>query len=830
MPVTPKRVGGVFYSAIMFVAVSVLCGLLVAGLALPFAGMAGLASKSAVEELEELPVDLEIPPQAERTTVLLGNGKVLTHFYDENRVYVPLDKIAPAMQQAQIAIEDHRFYEHGAMDPLATVRAFLSNSAGGETAGASSLTQQYVKMVRIERASLNNDPKGVKEAQEQSYARKIQELRYAIALEKKLSKDEILERYLNIAYYGQGAYGVEAAAHVYFNTTAEKLTLSQAAMLAGLVQNPDQVNPVVAERAATERRDVVLNRMAELNIVTKDAADKAKEDEYDRKKVQRPTNGCQSSEYPFLCDYVRRSLLRMPQLGKTVADRERLLRRGGLTIRTKIDPETQDEAQKALNNIISPTDPVISTINIVEPGTGLIVAMAQSRPVMGNDTEKGETYYNYSVTPALGGAEGYQAGSTFKAFALAAALDQGVQMDQRYPAPQTKDFTNYTWQSCDGSFQLDNQWRVSNSTGSAPMMDLAEATARSVNTYYVQLEQRAGLCNTVKMAERTGIDLTTPGQTFDQLSHVPSFVLGPIEVAPLSLAEAYATFAARGVHCDPHIVESVSTRDGKELAVPDGDCKRVMRPEVADGVNKMLEGVMSSTGSRAKIDGGYPQAGKTGTTEEGQAVWFAGFTPELAGVAMIAADKTDPLFKKDSNGNAKRNGIAGLRLETGFWLEGSGGGDAGMKLYKPAMQEALAGRPKTDFVDPPKVITAPKMVEVPSTSGMSTSEIEKKLLSLKLVVNKTRRYDDAPAGTFLGLSPGTGSKVEEGSTVTMVYSAGPKPKPPPPPETSKKPKDDDEDDEKSDKPKDDDEDDEKPKDDETKKPTKEPSKPKKTPR
>src|SRR5699024_5414458 len=203
MPVTPKRVGGVFYSAIMFVAVSVLCGLLVAGLALPFAGMAGLASKSAVEELEELPVDLEIPPQAERTTVLLGNGKVLTHFYDENRVYVPLDKIAPAMQQAQIAIEDHRFYEHGAMDPLATVRAFLSNSAGGETAGASSLTQQYVKMVRIERASLNNDPKGVKEAQEQSYARKIQELRYAIALEKKLSKDEILERYLNIAYYGQ---------------------------------------------------------------------------------------------------------------------------------------------------------------------------------------------------------------------------------------------------------------------------------------------------------------------------------------------------------------------------------------------------------------------------------------------------------------------------------------------------------------------------------------------------------------------------------------------------------------------------------------------------
>jgi len=781
----------VLHSAFMFVVVSILSGVLLAGLAVPIVGFAGMTGRSGVEELKTLPQELEVPTQAERTTILLADGSVLTHLYDRNRVYVPLDKIAPVMQQAQIAIEDHRFYDHGAMDPIGTLRAFIQNSAGNATQGASSLTQQYVKLVQVERAALSNDPRGVRKAQETSYARKIQELRYAMALEKRLTKDQILERYLNLAYYGNGAYGVEAAAELYFDTTAAKLTLSQAAMLAGLVQNPDQVNPIRAEAAATERRDVVLNRMAELNLISYEEAQDAKQKSFDAKKVHRLTQGCVPSRYPFLCDYVVRSLLEAPELGETRGQRQELLQRGGLTIQTKIDSDVQDAAQAALSRMVSPTDPVISTINIVEPGTGQIVAMAQSRPVMGDNAKAGETYYNYSVTPALGGAEGYQAGSTFKLFTLAAALDKGVRITQRFPAPRTMDFSRRTWQSCDGPFKLVDTWRVSNSTRSnAGGMSMAEATAWSVNTYFVQLEQRAGLCNTVTMAKNLGVELTTPGQSFDDLSYIPSFTLGAIEVSPLSLAEAYATVAARGIHCDAHIVASVDSRDGKTLVAPDGNCRRVMRKEVADGVTKLLRGVMNATGAPARIPGGYPQAGKTGTTEEGQAVWFAGFTPELAATAMIAVDKTSSTFRKDAKGHAKRKSLRGLLLKKGTYLAATGGGDAGAGLYRPAMTAALKGRPKTGFTEPPKVITKPKVVTIPSTRGLSLQEIRDKLGELGFLTRSATIYSSSPRGAFLGISPGPGRKVEEGTTVTLLFSAGPRPKPPPkpkPPPESKPP-------------------------------------------
>ena len=782
-----QRAGRVFSSAVMFLVVSTLSGLLIAGLAVPFAAMAGAASNTAAAELENLPADLETPPAPERSVVYLGNGEVLTHFYDENRINVELENIAPVMQQAQVAIEDHRFFEHGAMDPAATVKALVRNQAGTSTAGASSITQQYVKMVQIERANLNGDQRGVLKAQETTYARKVQELRYAIALEKRFTeanngdvqaaKRDILERYLNIAYYGNGAYGIEAASRFYFNTTAAKLSLAEAAFLAGLVQDPVQVNPISNVRLATERRNVVLNRMTELGLVSKSAAEAAKTTTFDPSRVRRTQQGCQGTRYPFLCDYVRKSLLQMPALGGSADEREALLNRGGLQIRTKIDPTTQDAAQKAVSTTVKATDPVISVANIVEPGTGLILAMAQSRPVMGSNKAAGETYYNYSVTPQFGGAEGYQGGSTFKTFILAAALANGVPIDQRFRAPQTMDFSDYTWQTCRGPMRLATPWRVSNSTGAYPAgMNLAQATARSTNTYYVQLQHRAGMCDSVRMAQAAGIDLSVPTESFDAWANRPSFVLGAAEVAPLSVAEAYATFAARGKHCDPHIVESVTNKEGKQFEVPDGSCKQVMDQKVADGVNEILQGVMKQTGARATIPGGMPQAGKTGTTEENAAVWFAGFTPEVAGIAMVAKDNTAPVFRVGADGSAQRIGIKGLRLGTGVVLEGTGGGDAGARIYKPAMAAALQGRPETDFVDPPDVIVEPQQIEVPAISGLSIDQIEQRLTGAGLGVTRSTSYSSSPRGTFLGVSPRPGTKVDEGTTVRMLFSAGSAPR------------------------------------------------------
>ncbi|MGO1973508.1 MAG: transglycosylase domain-containing protein [Propionibacteriaceae bacterium] len=766
MPVTPKRAGSVVYSMVMFVVVSALAGVLVAGLFVPFAGVAGVGTRAVADELEHLPEELDTPPQAERSKVLLADGTLLANFYDENRVVVPLENIAPVMRQAQVAIEDHRFYEHGALDLRATLRALISNSAGGSTQGGSSLTQQYVKMVQIEKAYADGDEEGVAAAQETTYARKVQELRYAIALEDKLSKDEILERYLNIAYYGEGAYGVEAAARHYFGVSAKDLELYQASMLAGLVQNPDQVNPVANPAAALKRRNIVLNRMAspDLRIISQEEADKAKEKGFNDAKVTPTPNGCVGSQYAFLCDYVRHTLLQNKSLGKTREDREKMLKRGGLTIKTQIDSETQDAAEKAINEHIDPKDPAIGVMSMVEPGTGLILAMAQSRPDMGK--KKGETFYNYAVSAELGGAEGYQAGSTFKVFTAAAALEKGIPLSKRYNATSPMNFSGQTFQSCEGPFNV-GDWKVSNSTNTNGNMDMRRGTAMSVNTYYVQLEQDAGLCNTVKMAEKAGIELASDVDMVDTYQYVPSFTLGSAEVTPLSVAEAYATFAARGVHCNPIIVKEIVTKSGKKLKMPGADCKQVMEPEVADGMNELLQGVMApgGTGGPATISGGYEQAGKTGTIDGNEAVWFAGYTPEVAGAAMIAVDKTNSYWK------GRKRSLKQITLpESNTYMQGSGGGDAGQWIYKPSMEAALEGRPKTKFKDASDDIKNGKKVDVPSVSGLSPDEAKKKLEKAGFTVVRSNTYNDAPQGTYLGISPN--GSVAEFSTITQLFSAG----------------------------------------------------------
>ena len=319
---TPRRPAAVARAAGLFVLISAVCGLLIAGAVMPSVGAAWFTARTTEQGLEELPVAFDTPAQSQRSTVLDANGDVLAYFFEENRVYVELDEIAPIMRQAMVAIEDHRFYEHGPLDAQGTFRAFLANlAAGGVTQGGSTITQQYVKMVQIEEAKKRGDEAAIKAAQDGTYQRKIRELRYAISVEKALSKDEILERYLNIAYFGDGAYGIEVAAQHYFSTSANELTLGQAAMLAGLVQNPTAYNPVDQPTAALNRRDVVLNRMTELGIITAAKAAKAKRADFDDSDVTNTPNGCQSTDYPFVCDYVYRTLAQTPSLGANDAER-----------------------------------------------------------------------------------------------------------------------------------------------------------------------------------------------------------------------------------------------------------------------------------------------------------------------------------------------------------------------------------------------------------------------------------------------------------------------------------------------------------------------------
>lgn len=771
-----KRLGTVLGAGAMFVLVSVLSGMLVAVLAVPLAVSSGVGAKSATHRLHKLPADLTTPPTPQRSKVLDVHGDVMAYFYSENRVSKPLSKIAPIMRNALLSIEDHRFYDHGAFDPKGTLRAFLTNQSGGSVSqGGSSITQQYVKMVLVEKAQATGDKDAVEAARATSYRRKFEELRYALALERRLSKDQILQRYLNIAYFGNGAYGVEAAARQYFSTSAAKLTLSQASMLAGLVRSPDRYDPTRHPKAAVKRRNTVLDRMAELDKITPAAAKKAKRTKFDKSAVSGNRNGCVSTRYPFLCDYVERDLLRTPSLGKSVQDRKKLINRGGLTIKTAIDPKAQRLAQHAVSKAVGPTAPLISTMDMIQPGTGLVVAMAQSRPKMGKHAKKGETYLNYSVSPKMGGGHGFQAGSTFKAFTAAAALRKGIPIGKRFNAKKKVDYSGKSYDSCDGKKKIGN-WKVHNATRANGRMNMAKGMAWSVNNYFLQLELATGMCDVVKTAENIGVHSSSSKAPISSFHDKPSFTLGAAEVSPLTMAEAYATFASGGIHCDPIIVSKITTDAGKKLKTRSAHCQRVISADVAHAMSKIMSGVLDGgSASMAHLPDKRPTAGKTGTSDSSTSVWFNGYTPQITGAAMIAEDTNQKPFAKGKSGYRKK-GLEDYRVPSNdHRLKGSGAVDVGRDIWKPAMAKYLKDKPKKRFGKPPdKLVHGPK-TSMPDVDGMKDKKAIKKLRKAGLTVERKKKHSKkVPKGKLIKFSPNSG-KIRTYGTVTAVYSAG-KPK------------------------------------------------------
>jgi membrane peptidoglycan carboxypeptidase len=762
----------------MFIFVAFLGGLLAAGLIVPVAGMATATGTTMVQSLDNLPTELVTPDQPERSRLLNSDGSTLAYFYDENRVYMPLAKISPVMQQAQVAIEDHRFYEHGAMDLTGTMRA-LVRSSQGNTQGGSSLTQQYVRLVLVEIADENNDAEAKAAATENTIARKIRELRYAIAMEKEFSKDQILERYLNIAYYGEGAYGVEAAAKHYFGVSAAKLNLPQSAMLAGLVRNPVATSPSKHTPQAIERRNNVLDRMAELTdtsgapLITPTELADAKATTFDKSKVRQSRLGCANSEFPFICDYALEVLKQQAtDLGATEEDRLERVYRGGLTITTQIDPKAQRSAQKALSKRVAAKDKVIGVVTMMEPSTGLIRAMVQSRPVMGDNKKgkkwKGETYYNYNVGTSMNGYNGFQGGSTFKIYVAAAALDNGFGARTSFRVPASRNYQGEVFPSCNGSVPVTKRWVVNGPE--VGMYDMWRGTSQSVNNYFVPLEQAVGLCPVIKMAKKVGLQLASGEDLVKQA--LPAFTLGTAEVTPLSMVTAYGTFANRGIRCNPVIIKSIVTKVGEKLAVPQAACKRVIREEVADAINKIFQGPITSGTLRGARIPGYTLAGKTGTVPFNKAEWSVAYTPDLVAAAGISYDNA-PKYKKfwKSRGN---NYLRGLHLRTGKWLTGYGA-DAGQFILKPAMKAALADiNDHNSFVEPPASILNGDSVGVPGCSGMGQGSCAAALRRAGFSTYTTYQFSDTVAkGGLIGLT--RSGSAGKGSAIGMIVSKGPKP-------------------------------------------------------
>lgn len=636
-----------------------LAGLVLAVAVLPGNLLLGFAARSAFGSYSALPDVLRTPATPQRSYVYANDGTTLiTTFYDVNRTDVGLDEIAPTMRAAIVAAEDRRFYNHGGVDLRGMARALVSNATGGETTqGGSTLTMQYVRNV------LKTDPGRTAEeraaATEQTVERKLQEIRYAKALEQRLSKDEILNRYLNIAYFGSGAYGISAASQRYFAKTPADLTLSEAALLAGLVQSPEAYNPIDGDQeAALARRAYVLNAMADTGVITAGEAAAARAEPLTLRPTAQP-NGCTAlaggqDDWSFFCDYLRQWWLTQPVFGETVEEREQALRRGGYTVVTSLDPKLQATAQQQATSVYGYDEERVLPIAAVEPGTGRVLAMAVNRHYSLAANPAGQPNYPNTVNPLISGGDsvaGYQAGSTFKLFTMLAALEAGMPLSTGFDAPSRLP-TRY---DADGDSSCDGRWCPANSN--PEWMDgyrmMWDGFGRSVNTYFVWLAEQVGPEKVVEMAQRLGITFRADSDA-DFAEHNAenwgSFTLGVAATTPLDLANAYATVAAEGVYCAPLPVVSVTAPDGSPVSVAPS-CERVLDADVARAATDAARcpvGQQSPFGqcnggtatSVNQILGGRPVAGKTGSSEGNATETFVGFTPQIA-VAGIAANPDD---------------------------------------------------------------------------------------------------------------------------------------------------------------------------------------------
>ncbi|MGW7565065.1 transglycosylase domain-containing protein [Streptomyces tendae] len=685
-----KRSGGGLsptQQAAKFLGVSVLAGAVLAGIALPAVGALGLAAKGSVEGFDALPTNLKTPPLSQRTTILDAEGGTIATVYSRDRTVVDLKDISPYMQKAIVAIEDSRFYEHGAIDLKGVLRALNKNARSGEVSeGASTLTQQYVKNVFVEEAG--DDATKVAQATQQTIGRKIQELKLAIQVEEELGKKKILENYLNITFFGQQAYGVEAASQRYFSKHAKDLNVQEAALLGGIVQSPSRYDPVNDEAEATKRRNVVLNRMAQVGDISTAEAEKAKKAPLGL-KVSKPKNGCITAvnDASFFCDYVREVFLSEPVFGKTRKDRAKIWNQGGLTIRTTLDPKAQESVHQSLKDHVNKSDSVAAASTLVEPGTGRIVAMGQSKPY---GYGKDETEINYSVDHAVGGSNyGFPTGSTFKPFLAAAALEENVPATKEYSSPYDMDYPSPI-QTCDKPWINDSGYRLENENESeVGPYRLKEAMAKSVNTYFVQMLADIGLCPVASMADKLHVHQGNG----DKLPQNPSaLALGSVGMSPLTMASAYATFASRGMYCTPVAIESITQKVGnkqKSLEVPKSTCSRAMTEKTADSVNTLLQGVVDSGTGKAAGLSDRANAGKTGTTDERKNAWFVGYTPNMSGAVWVGSASQKVEMKNIT--------IGGVYHPLVF------GGAVPGPIWKDAMTGALEGKdsPSFNLVDIP---------------------------------------------------------------------------------------------------------------------------------
>jgi membrane peptidoglycan carboxypeptidase len=761
-----------------FIGMSVVAGLLVTAAVTPAIAVTGLAANNSIGVFEGLPEYLEVGQLAQPTTIYAKNGDKdvpLATFYSQNRLPVSFSQISQAAKDAAIAGEDPRFYSHGGVDIQGTVRGVLSTVAGGGVQGGSSITQQYVKNVLLQKCeALPTKTKEQKTKYQQcvidstgvSPDRKVKEMKYAIGIEKKYTKDEILQGYLNIAGFGGSVYGIEAAARYYYNTTAAALTPAQAASLVAIVNEPTSLkidDPTSKTNGAAngyaknkERRDYILQKMYQYKRLTKAQYEEAVKTPI-QPVITPSVRGCQTAGgSAYFCDYVQKIILNDPSFGADEDTRASNFNRGGYKIYTTLDLDLQQEAEQTIQSYVPPSydrADIGGVLTGVQPGTGRVLYMAQNKKYSQDpdvlNTSTDYSSVNLATDQQYGGSGGFQVGSTYKVFTLAEWLKQGHSLSDPVNANirTYRSFKNSCTGDWNGSYTPQND-----SYGETGIRDAQSATTLSINTAFINMASQLDLCEIKKDAEAFGVH-TAKGEPLDTN---PAAVLGTNYIAPLTMATAFAGIANNGQTCTPIAIDKILDANGKDVKPPASSCTQSVEPAVANTMAKALMGPLQGGGTASGLNRtGKDMLGKTGTTEYNDQLWLVAATTKVAGAYWVGNIQGHVDFRKV------------------YPNHGESPASARVDVMRTMMTAAVNKYGGDDFPDAPNRLVRGVQVAVPDLTGKSPDEAKSILNGLGLDSTDGGPQDSvAPAGTISATDPAPGTQVSKGTAVTLYTSNG----------------------------------------------------------
>lgn len=727
----------------------------------PLAGGFGYASNRAADTVDNVSAELVEGAVPAVSTMVDSAGNPIAWLYEQRRFEVPSDQISNEMKLAIVSIEDKRFAEHQGVDWQGTLRAFLTNTTSGQVEqGASTLDQQYVKNYQLLVVAKTDAER--RAAIETTPARKIREIRMALTLDKELTKDEILTRYLNLVPFGNSSFGIQDAAQTYFGIDASQLDAKQSAMLAGMVQSSSALNPYTNEEGVTERRNIVLDTMIQNIPERADEFRQAKTEPLGVLPVpQTLPRGCiAAGDRGFFCDYA------LQYLADAGISREQI-DKGGYLIRTTLDPAVQNSTKASLVSNSSPgLDGVATVMNVIAPGqdSHRILAMGSSR-TYGLDADADQT-----VQPQPYSLVGHGAGSIFKVFTTAAAMERGLGTSATLQVPrraEVKGLGDGGARGCPA-----NTYCVENAGNYPASLSMTDALAQSPNTAFVKLIESVGVTPTVDMSVRLGLrSYAEPGTSgFDEQSmadfqksqNLGSYTLGPTWVNPLELSNVAATLASGGKWCPPTPIDSVFDREGKQVPVTQQACEQVVEPGLANTLANAMSKDDQAGGTSAAAAGSVgwtlPMSGKTGTTESHMSSGFLGFTNRYAAAVYTYGDSPTP------------GEICSFPLRPC----GSGnlfGGNEPARTWYDAIDPVANNFGPVEL--PPvdqKYVRGSANGQVPDVTGQSQSSATSTLQGAGFQVTVATTANSAARGTVTGVSP-SGSAIP-GSTITIYVSDG----------------------------------------------------------